>query len=310
MKKQSLLFSLLLTFCSFAFAQAICVELPQELKQKAYSDTKRRGFSILIPGSMVYSKTQHLDTCLLRVTYQVRFSVDSLHPEDRETDEQVLEIGRKVTKCFSAVLYKNDSLCTAMVKKGFSAFPTFNKRVIQEAVYSYSALKTLEVVYRMGMTVGFYSYSEPTPQIAWTLSDERKDIVGYHCQKATCRYRGRDYVAWYATDIPLRYGPYKFSGLPGLILAITDTKNEYDWQCVGIQKPANIQFVNKYQDRYQTVLKTTCDKVRKMLQQMTKDTAGFLKATGHSLNIVSGGKVHQAAAGDIPPEPFNPIEKE
>jgi GLPGLI family protein len=60
----------------------------------------------------------------------------------------------------------------------------------------------------------FYWYSEETPKINWKLSDETKTMIGYNCKKATCRFRGRNYIAWYAMDIPIKAGPYKFSGLP------------------------------------------------------------------------------------------------
>lgn len=33
---------------------------------------------------------------------------------------------------------------------------------------------------------------------------------------------GRDWVAWFTNDIPIQDGPYKFCGLPGLIIKIED----------------------------------------------------------------------------------------
>ena len=58
-----------------------------------------------------------------------------------------------------------------------------------------------------------------TPQ-SWTLTDEHKDVLGYSCQKATARFRGRDYTAWVATDIPISNGPWLLGGAPGLILEL------------------------------------------------------------------------------------------
>ncbi|MEZ4856935.1 MAG: GLPGLI family protein [Gelidibacter sp.] len=61
----------------------------------------------------------------------------------------------------------------------------------------------------------------------WKLSNEFKNILGYKCQKATINYRGRDYIAYFTTKIPFNNGPWKFSGLPGVILEIKSTDNVF-----------------------------------------------------------------------------------
>ena len=81
-----------------------------------------------------------------------------------------------------------------------------------------------------------YRYSEPVPHWQWTLSEETQTILEHQCQKATCHWRGRDFVAWFATDIPIRRGPWKFGGLPGLILKLYDTDRLYTFEAIGIEK--------------------------------------------------------------------------
>jgi GLPGLI family protein len=73
----------------------------------------------------------------------------------------------------------------------------------------------------------------------WTLVDnEIKNYLGFTCKKAITNYRGRDYVAYYTTEIPINNGPWKFGGLPGMILSIETNTNEeiYKMECVGIEK--------------------------------------------------------------------------
>ena len=61
----------------------------------------------------------------------------------------------------------------------------------------------------------------------WSLSsDEKKNILGMVCSKATTRFRGRNYIVWYSTEVPVQVGPWKFYGLPGLILQVYDNKKE------------------------------------------------------------------------------------
>ena len=80
-----------------------------------------------------------------------------------------------------------------------------------------------------------YRYTEQWPSMQWTLKDEKQTICGYQCQKATCHWRGRDYVAWFTSAIPLKSGPWKFGGLPGLIMKIYDTKHLYTWEAVSVE---------------------------------------------------------------------------
>ena len=43
-------------------------------------------------------------------------------------------------------------------------------------------------------------------------------VLGHVCSKAVTTYGGRTWTASYAADIPMVYGPWKLTGLPGLIL--------------------------------------------------------------------------------------------
>jgi hypothetical protein len=61
-------------------------------------------------------------------------------------------------------------------------------------------------------------------------------ILNQICQKATCIFRGRNYEAWFAQGINVSEGPWKFNGLPGLILKITDSKQDYSFEAISIEK--------------------------------------------------------------------------
>jgi len=79
-------------------------------------------------------------------------------------------------------------------------------------------------------------YEEKWSGQEWTLEKDTASFLGHSCQKATCRWRGRDYVAWFAPDIPIRRGPWKFGGLPGLIMKIHDVDSLYVFEAVAIEK--------------------------------------------------------------------------
>lgn len=79
-------------------------------------------------------------------------------------------------------------------------------------------------------------YEEKWTGQEWTLQSDTATFLGYPCQRATCHWRGRDYIAWFAPDIPIRRGPWKFGGLPGLIMKIHDVDSLYVFEAVAIEK--------------------------------------------------------------------------
>lgn len=60
----------------------------------------------------------------------------------------------------------------------------------------------------------------------WKISNETKVLQNLECRRATTHFRGRDYEVWFTPDIPVPAGPWKFFGLPGLIVEVEDLKKE------------------------------------------------------------------------------------
>jgi len=67
----------------------------------------------------------------------------------------------------------------------------------------------------------------------WKIESERSKIGEYQAQKATTEFGGRKWTAWFSEDLPFQDGPYKFYGLPGLIVKIEDANQNYSWVLKG-----------------------------------------------------------------------------
>ncbi|VXB23338.1 MULTISPECIES: GLPGLI family protein [Chryseobacterium] len=67
----------------------------------------------------------------------------------------------------------------------------------------------------------------------WKILPEKQKIGEYNAQKATTKYGGREWTAWFSTDLPFQDGPYKFYGLPGLIMKIEDKTGSHSLTLVG-----------------------------------------------------------------------------
>lgn len=97
-----------------------------------------------------------------------------------------------------------------------------------------------------------YRYTEPLPQIDWTISDSTKTILGYECILATADFNGRRWKAWFAPEIPLQEGPWKLQGLPGLILEAIAEDAPYHFVATGIE-PCSVAITPVYSaDTYST----------------------------------------------------------
>lgn len=71
-----------------------------------------------------------------------------------------------------------------------------------------------------------YLIKDSLINIAWEIMNETKKIDSHLCTKAVCRFKGRNYIAWFTQDLPCNFGPWKLHGLPGAILEVYDDKNE------------------------------------------------------------------------------------
>lgn len=104
----------------------------------------------------------------------------------------------------------------------------------QQALSKYNshlkfAIEIIEdsLIYNEVLLKDEFQYSEQL-YFNWDTSyKDEKQIKGYDCSKATTTYGGRNWTVWYAKEIPVNAGPYKFKGLPGLILEAVDDTNSY-----------------------------------------------------------------------------------
>ncbi len=82
----------------------------------------------------------------------------------------------------------------------------------------------------------FAKYNEPFQEMRWeVVADSTKTILGYECLMARTAYHGRDWTAWFAPEIPIHDGPWKFAGLPGLILKATEAQGMHSFTANGIE---------------------------------------------------------------------------
>ena len=72
------------------------------------------------------------------------------------------------------------------------------------------------------ISLNFHYIKDEIDIFNWQIENSKDTLIaGYTCQKATTTFRGRDYEAYFTNEIANQGGPWKFDGLPGLILSVT-----------------------------------------------------------------------------------------
>jgi len=125
--------------------------------------------------------------------------------------------------------------------------------VIQKSVEGYTVMDKSKDSLKTKMEINNSTYLvlEKIPVFKWKLtSKETKKVGNYICKKATTYFRGRNYIAWYTLNIPTQFGPWKFNGLPGLILEAYDETNRYHWAAQKIKTLKEKIELPKYESYY------------------------------------------------------------
>ena len=83
----------------------------------------------------------------------------------------------------------------------------------------------------------------------WQFSSDTLTVLGYVCQKATTSFRGRDYEAWFSPEIPIKEGPWKLYGLPGLILKVVVDDGLFVFDAIGLENLKDV-YITMDKDSY------------------------------------------------------------
>ncbi|MGB3590826.1 MAG: GLPGLI family protein, partial [Nonlabens sp.] len=91
-------------------------------------------------------------------------------------------------------------------------------------------------------------YIEDQHNFNWKLRDSISIINGYKCNMATLDYSGRSFTVWFTSEIPIPDGPFKFKGLPGLIVKMDDSDRDYSIKLSGFEKSNFLMLLSSFQE--------------------------------------------------------------
>jgi len=200
-----------------------------------------------------------LDSASLIITYNMQYQQDSTNSKDIREEQMLLFIGDSISVFMSKNQALNDSLRSALTDKYYHSQNIdlyrqerrSNRILTRFRYYIYkhhhaNKISVLDMIF-----ADWYNYSEPLNAMQWDLkkkAEEKQDYIeGFQVTKATTHFGGRNWIAWFTPEIMVSEGPYKFSGLPGLILKLQDEDNHYTFTLFSITRPTHKKPIYKYE---------------------------------------------------------------
>ena len=186
---------------------------------------KSLSFALLF--LVVLANAQSANRFFYELTFKPKKGIDSL-----QKTVMILDVTDKKSLYRDYLTVSQDSVLKIEVEKMQKAgvFKDLSK-TFQMPKFAYKITKeypTMKVNFSERMLNSVFGYNEE-PKFNWKISNDKQKIGEYEAQKATTEFGGRKWTAWFTESIPFPDGPYKFSGLPGLIVKIEDAEKNFSW---------------------------------------------------------------------------------
>lgn len=186
---------------------------------------KSLSFALLFLVTL--ANAQSANRFFYELTFKPKKGIDSL-----QKAVMILDVTDKKSLYRDYLTVSQDSVLKIEVEKMQKAgvFKDLSKS-FQMPKFAYKITKeypTMKVNFSERMLNSVFGYNEE-PKFNWKISNDKQKIGEYEAQKATTEFGGRKWTAWFTESIPFPDGPYKFSGLPGLIVKIEDADKNFSW---------------------------------------------------------------------------------
>lgn len=198
-----------------------------------------RTFLFLFSFSFTFITAQNK-----RFIYEYSFNVDSTNTQNLQKEMVVLDVNPTGSKFYSYEKSKSDSLLYIEIEKQKNSDsdlinfkPTYKGNINYTVSKNYPDFKTF---LHIGMGADEYKVFDDR-EMTWKILPEKQKIGEFDAQKAETEMFGRKWTAWFTTEIPLQDGPYKFRGLPGLIVKVEDLTKTHSFELKGISKNSPVQ---------------------------------------------------------------------
>jgi GLPGLI family protein len=187
----------------------------------------------------IAAAAQKPDTAQILVHYKFSHLRDTGNRAHPYTENMVLFVGKASSSYRSYDRQLQNELYRRQMQEAINNSADGNIRLDHKITASgteyYQFINSRKLV-RKEVMMNSYIINDLLPVINWHISGDKANFAELHCQKATCHFKGRDYTVWFCPDLPVRVGPWKLNGLPGVIVEAYDAKKEVVFKFDKVEK--------------------------------------------------------------------------
>lgn len=270
---------------------------------------------------------QNPDKAIARVRYSLSHIQDTTQKDKPYTENMLLVIGKNASVYTSYDKINRDLEMQKQIQeqlKNQAGSGQMNIKIggpgssfKQTTPLDYFFFVTENKFFTKERMINNYLIEEDAPKINWKITKDTASFSGVKCKKATAYFKGRNWTAWFAPDLPFQSGPWKLNGLPGLIIEAYDQTGTVKFQFAGIENikpeeiksteaddlkivnqggdmtPGKVNIIGMDRNFYfdpeiklpSDVIKTTKKELDKLKEAREKDPEGFINAQIAALGI-------------------------
>lgn len=207
-----------------------------------------------------------------RFVYQVTMKSDSTDKANATIETARLDISPEKSLFYGEGRIKRDSVMQRMREtRNFDRNAMQNLRSSIDYIVEKDLIKNI-TYFKTRLGRDQYTYEEDR-KMDWKILPETVKIGEYEAQKAETTFAGRKWYAWFTQDIPFQDGPYKFKGLPGLIIKVEDANGDYSFD---LQQSKKITEFPNFDNRGGNPIKVKRADFEKQEKLYRKDPVSFV----------------------------------
>jgi GLPGLI family protein len=198
------------------------------------ADAQKAGNGFLLSGEVIYQEAVKMDIQLEGVDAQLAAQI----PKERKT-EKILHFTPE------EAMFENhqaDDPEDALQMEGSGMMI----KITEPDNRIYIDLENQRVIEQKDFMSRIFLIESPLEPQKWRISGEQKTILEYACLEAISEEEGKDVHAWFTPQIAVATGPGRYSGLPGLVLAVEMDNGNRKLEAISLElKPVDKSVLEK-----------------------------------------------------------------